>query len=370
MKQHRYILQPYRGPSSRIKCPQCGRQREFARYLDTETSELLPDYVGRCNREQSCGYHFSPKEYFAEVSPNKEFSYIEKKGHFPTLPSINLTKPDFRAAISASKVPQQTQFLPLDLIGKSMTGHNRNGLAIYLESLFGATVAQDLISKYMIGTSRHWKGATAFWQIDEQERVRQCKVMLYNSISGRRVRGPELAMKWDNRIGDFVEDVDNGDKIFYAGKQILQNYDAHFQQCLYGQHLLAEYPKARVGLVESEKTALIASVYFPRFIWLATGGKYGARWTDPQVCKALAGREVVLFPDLGQFEVWSEKAKQIRQQVTCNMMVSDILENVATDEQRAKGWDLADYLVTKDETFGWALSQYGYPVFWDYLPSG
>lgn len=369
MSFHRYILRPYRGPASRIACPSCGHKREFAQYMDSQSGEVLADHVGRCNREGNCGYHFTPKEYFAEKGLENEFSYTIKKENFPTRISKNLIKPEIRESINAVQnrtKPDIPDTLPLDLVNQTMRNHDQNNLVVYLRSLFGEATTNDLIARYLIGTSKHWKGATVFWQIDEREQVRQCKIMLYHPQTGRRVRSDEPALKWSG--GELMPDQGNGDKIFFAGKRLLGDYDANLQQCLFGQHLLTEHPKSKVAVVESEKTALIASVYFPRLIWLATGGKNGARWTDGQG-KALQGREVVLFPDLGQYEAWKTKAKELTQNVSCNAMVSDILETVATDTQRSKGWDLADYLVTKDEAFGWALSQYGYPAFWDYQPS-
>lgn len=66
MSQFRFILQPYRNPGSRHCCPECHRPRSFVRYIDTEEKIVFPDYVGRCNHEQKCGYHYTPKQYFAD----------------------------------------------------------------------------------------------------------------------------------------------------------------------------------------------------------------------------------------------------------------------------------------------------------------
>ena len=63
---HRYIWEPYSGPGSRHTCPECGRKGAFVRYIDTETGEQLADNVGRCNREDSCGYHYKPRDYFRD----------------------------------------------------------------------------------------------------------------------------------------------------------------------------------------------------------------------------------------------------------------------------------------------------------------
>jgi len=65
--KYRFTLQKYSGPSSKYRCPSCNQQRRFTRYIDTETGEQLPDHVGRCDREDKCGYHYTPKQYFKET---------------------------------------------------------------------------------------------------------------------------------------------------------------------------------------------------------------------------------------------------------------------------------------------------------------
>ncbi len=54
---------------------------------------------------------------------------------------------------------------------------------------------------------------------------------------------------------------------------------------------------------------------------------------------------MVLFPDLGQYEKWMGKAQRIQKNISCKIIVSDLLEKNAGGEERAKGWDLADYLL-------------------------
>ena len=95
-----------------------------------------------------------------------------------------------------------------------------------------------------------------------------------------------------------------------------------------------------VALVESEKTAIIASLYFPQFAWLAAGSLTGLSTAK---CKILAGRTVVLFPDIGGYEKWSIKAKELSS--ITKFIVSDLLERNATEEERRLGRDLADYLL-------------------------
>lgn len=65
MGNHKYILELYKGQKSRYHCPQCGKE-EFTRYINTDTKEYLSDRVGKCNRINHCGYHYSPKQFFQD----------------------------------------------------------------------------------------------------------------------------------------------------------------------------------------------------------------------------------------------------------------------------------------------------------------
>lgn len=74
-------------------------------------------------------------------------------------------------------------------------------------------------------------------------------------------------------------------------------------------------------------------------LWLASGGADGI---SPEKVKVLKGREVILFPDAYQegriFKKWEQKARQL------GFEISDYLERNATEQQRAKGVDIADFV--------------------------
>lgn len=81
--------------------------------------------------------------------------------------------------------------------------------------------------------------------------------------------------------------------------------DFHLCQCFFGEHLINAAKTKPIALVESEKTALIASYYLPQFIWIASGGKNGC--FNTKSLSVLKNRDVVLFPDLGATTVWQDK---------------------------------------------------------------
>ena len=299
---YRHILLPYKSPSSRKTCPSCGEKRQLAPYVDTLTGELLPDHVGRCNRELKCGYHYSAKQYFADNGENRPIQQKEFK------PAIQKEKP--------------VDYLNLELVEKSLAAYNKNNFFIYLSSLLGEAVAYDLCRKYLIGTSKHWSGANVFWQVDSKERVRAGKIMLYNPVIGKRIRDPFDHINWVHTA--------------------LKKPDFNLKQCFFGEHLLLEYPSFEVGLVESEKSAVICAAHFPDMIWIASGGKYGCRWYDKEVARVLTGRKVTLYPDADSFGKWNDKAAELSKNVNADVVVSDYFENHTTQEQKAKGVDIAE----------------------------
>lgn len=306
MNDHRYILEPYKGMKTRYRCPGCDdKEKTFARYIDAETSEHIHPDVGRCNRESNCGYHYTPKQYFVE-NGNKGILDITTRTHRPN--EILKQKP--------------VSFIPANVFKASLKGHEINHFVRYLIYLFGVAVTGQLISRYFIGTSKHWSGATVFWQIDETGKIRTGKIMQYNPTTGKRVKEPFNHIHWVHSV--------------------LKQPDFELKQCLFGEHLLIDKRKP-VAIVESEKTAVIASTYLPQFIWLAVGSLTNL---TAEKCHVLKGRTVALFPDLNGFEKWSNKAKELSK--FCSVQVSDLLERKATPDERKKGFDLADYLIQFD----------------------
>jgi hypothetical protein len=338
------MLERYNGPTSRFDCPKCGAKKQFTRYVDNENN-YYANNVGRCNREINCGYHLKPFQYFKDN------------------PSLNSF--DFSKINQVQKLPIEIDFLPVDIMNESVKHWRSNNFTKYLSTLVGWDVVEKVAVKYNIGCSKHWDGATVFWQVDVLGRPRQAKVMHYNSETGKRTRSHEEALKLDYSNGGYYLDKGGSDKIYYAGKAIINNYDANFKQCFFGEHLLVRNPSDIVGIVESEKTAIIGTLYLPNITWLATGGKHGCKWASEDVCKVLEGRTVCLYPDLGCFDEWSKKMNSIKCLINCNIKISDFLEKNATEDEKEKGYDLADLLLKIDNTTGLAITQYGYPVMWD-----
>lgn len=162
---YRYQLRPYTGLASRGTCPECGQRRVLVPYVDTRTQELLPTEYGRCNREATCGYHRSPYHIEADGLSYKERLYQQER----TAVGGVVTQPPTRGRTATGLLPDRPPLatLPAELLERSMSQYGRNRLARLLQQHFGESVAKDLLLRFQIGTSAHWKGACVFWLVDE-----------------------------------------------------------------------------------------------------------------------------------------------------------------------------------------------------------
>lgn len=149
--------------------------------------------------------------------------------------------------------------------------------------------------------------------------------MLYNPENGRRIKEPHNYITWVHSL--------------------LKKENFHLRQCLFGEHLLSSDQQRPVALVESEKSALISSIYLPQYLWIASGGKNGAFNRDAM--SVLRNRRVLLFPDLGATDYWNSKMEMIRN-LGIEVSLFDFMERNATKEERDAGYDIADFLLREE----------------------
>lgn len=243
---HRYELEKYKGIRSRYECPACHRKRVFTRYVDTRTGKCLSPDVGRCNREDNCGYHYTPKEYFHD-HPENDSSEMRRDNFGKDRTGYD-TKVTPRGKTSQ---PQRIDCISQEYIPKYLG--TRSDFVYFLRGLFNepetGPIIQRLTGEYCLGCTD--TGAVIYWQIDGQKRVRTGKVMRYNSETGKRLKNGCNAIDWMHaRL--------KRDKVL--------SDEWELSQCLFGEHLLKRRPEDTVCLVESEKSAVIGSGVMPGYL--------------------------------------------------------------------------------------------------------
>lgn len=294
MKQYKYSLD---NSSKKFTCPMC-EKKTFVKFIETETQSYLSDNLGRCDRESSCGYYSSPKS---------------------DIVSLNYKR---------TVAPVVTSFHGLELVEKSFLVNCENNFIQFLNSIFSEKEVKEAVLKYFICSSKRWNGASVFWQIDNYERVHAGKILHYNSETGKRSK------RFDGKgLIDWAHSV-------LKRKGIITEFNLN--QCLFGLHLIKENEVKVIGLVESEKTAIIMSIFKPEHLWLATGSKSGFKY---EFLKPIQQYKIIVFPDKSEYNDWLIKAKQL------NMFGFDIVLNDWLEQSEyADGTDLADvYIEAKSQ---------------------
>ena len=304
-------LQPYKGMATRHTCPNCKVKKSFTLYLDGNTDQPIHPTVGICNRAIKCGYHYPPRQYFNDHNYNKPSS-------------VPLHAHTVRLKASQCKI----DFIPLSYVKQSVS-FNSNFVR-FLCKHFSRYKIETAMRNYALGATKNQ--SVIFWQIDINGKVRTGKIMQYNPDTGKRIKNKTGAINWVHNILK-KRNTKNG-------KSELANFN--LCQCYFGEHLIRIYPDKPIAIVEAEKTAVIGSIIFDNYNWLAAGNLNGLNIEKSRV---LQNKNVVLYPDAGCFDKWEKKSIQIKSQIFCNIKTSSLTEKHATKDQTTEGYDIADYII-------------------------
>ncbi len=293
-----YVFEKNRKKVKYCPCGKSNKDGKFAPFIGYEK-------YGRC---YACSKWMNPES--GTLTDTKQFNTLQKR----TPPS----------------------FIDHELFEKSLAYRKKNKFYQFLDNKFGMEKANIAFDLYKIGTSNRWEGATIFWQIDQGNKVRSGRVMLYNQETGKRIK----------HCNDWTHSI--------LQKRGLVS-DFNLEQCLFGLHLVInKNPQQNdccsdniVAIVESEKTACIMSIVTPAITWMACGG-VGA--LNSNKMKPLKGNKIILFPDLdinsakSPYSIWLIKVSEFRK-LGFDIHLSDLLEKKANKQQQNDKWDIADFFI-------------------------
>lgn len=305
-------------------CPSC-EKKTWVRYVFADNPKnYLSEEFGRCDRESKCNHSAYPKFVSSEADwkrplqpapPNKALVYIPRAILEHTLKAENY---------------QLNTFL--------------QNLLLNVPFPFLEADVQAVTSQYFLGTvSKGYRaGAITFPFISIGGNIRTIQVKQFDQAN--HTTGTDFLHSMLNKCVP--------PQAWLAA--YLQN--SSFVSCLFGEHLLNRFPLNPVALVEAPKTAVYGTLYFgspaspKNMLWLAV---YNLSSLNVEKCKALAGRKVYLFPDLSRdgtaHELWTNRAASLQCQIQdSTFTVSNLIENLASNEQRENCEDLADILIRQD----------------------
>ena len=211
--------------------------------------------------------------------------------------------------------------------------------------------------RYCVGATR--KGGVIFWQIDQEGRVHDGKVMYYQTDC-HRCKDKEHRPTWVSAIlrrRDPFPDAPHEASHCFFGLHLLGS-DEFAIRLPREANLKFATPSCRITnsiepcivIVEAEKTAFVLSERYPQYIWLAAGG---LGEVQPDKFRPLRGRRVIMMPDTDPdgtaFRRWNEAAQVVMQSAFWEgsppIHVSSFLELNATTDQKRRKIDLLDYVM-------------------------
>ena len=209
---------------------------------------------------------------------------------------------------------------PINLIEESRS--DDSDLCHEMLTTFGFTQDQmhRAAERFHLGRSK--SGKTIYWMIDD------------------------IGCTLDGRIGDT-----------WVSTMLKARYPTaapyvHFDHCLFGLHQISECdePTNRImpiGIVESERSAVLLSELCPDLLWLAY--IYGSN-LNVDSFESLQGRKITLFPRTDSVKEtylsFLELADQVKRcYKDIDISVSRFLEDNANDDQKCREIDLLQYLL-------------------------
>lgn len=273
----RYKYELLKG-SKHFICPAC-HHKTFKPYVLSEDGKTWAgSEFGRCERINSCRYLRYPN-----FNNYNNFNNYKKTSEIETKKIIENSIPDY---------------IDKSIVEETFNNFKNNVLARYIIKNLGSETFFKLQEKYNIGTAKN--GGTIFWQQDINSNFRTGKVIYYKPDGHR----------------------DKGKGTWFVHKKIKENFN--LKQCFFGEHLLKDLNEnQKVALCESEKTAILMSIFEPDYIWLATGG---AEMLNAERLRLLTDVNLIVYPDNGQFNKWLIKTRFIKNR-KMNYEVEEAVKN-------------------------------------------
>jgi len=339
MNEYRYTLDK---SSRKFICPACHKKR-FVRYIDTYTNEYLPEQYGRCDREADCCYHLNPySDGYAKL-------INEKENGKPT----NYKYRNFIYNKPEIKPESQITYFDFDTLNQTLKGYEKN---VFIQNLlcnilypFDVSDIEKVISMYGLGTitEGYMAGAVTFPFIDKNGNVRTIQVKQFDK-ENHTINTNFLHAIIEKDCTRNKKELPEWLRLYLKNEKKVT--------CLFGEHLLSKYPNNPIALVEAPKTAVYGTLYFGfpenenNLLWLAVYNK--SSFSFDKII-SLKGRFVYVFPDLSKdgntFKEWKEKADEFEQRLNgTQFKCFDLLERIAPETAKTKGYDIADFLIKQD----------------------
>ncbi len=289
-----------------MRCPHC-HQKGYKPYIHPD-GQIVAEACGRCDHESSCGYHLTPTEWFKD-NPTGDKHYNPAYVPPPPPPAIRIDSLLVQRYFCLRQGAGPNPLLRYWIQTFRNVADKYKEVANEYEARF-----LDTLKRFCVGTMGD--GLTVWWITDQDGVVRSGKAMAYKA-DGHRDKTARQGFSW----------LHNAPEVKAANPE-----NAEYVGCLFGLHQLTRHTR-EVHIVESEKTAVLMSVFKPSMTWMATMGlgNLNEFRLAPLIEK---GVRIVCHPDYDGFDRWKEQVEKIRRSTP-----SAIIE---VNDYIRKAWMLGD----------------------------
>ncbi len=316
----------------KFQCPECKEYR-FVRMIN-ENGEFYPENVGRCDRENSCGYMYHASQWLKEnpdanqIFESKKVKISEKKvinGYYSF--NIGLYDGLKEDAIRYNKKYQSwdskytcefsnylinvLHFTPEYIDEKMSEFKMYEKIELYYENIH--EVNEILKSRTSV----------IYYYVNTKGDIRAIEQIYYNGFKRSKYVTNRILNKdycnWGNYNIDSTE----------------------INWCLFGEHLIKEYTDKPIIITEGVKTAFGMGLFYPEYNWLATGSSNRLIHLNFDT-----KHKVHFLPDAGFIKdksyakIWKDKIKKMYG-VNFKYDVYEFNDDCSTDEIK-EGCDILD----------------------------
>lgn len=219
------------------------------------------------------------------------------------------------------KAPTPIYYFDFETFKQTLKDYDKN---IFIQNLlenvpfpFTTDAVTKIIELFRLGTisNNYRAGAITFPFIDINQNVRTIQVKEFNKRNSTKDKGTDFL---HSMIERHFKRKGN------PPPEWIESYNKNEIKvsCLFGEHLLKQYPNNPIALVEAPKTAIYGTLYFgspdnpKNLLWLAVYSKSTFKFDR---VKVLQGRKIVVFPDLSKdgntFDLWNNRAKEFQKRM-------------------------------------------------------
>jgi len=239
--------------------PCCNKSNKDGKFVNFK---FFDDNYGYCH---SCGKSTLPPTIYKDENGN-EYTWNDNLHKYEPIVSQLYHNSIIHCSTKQEIEPKSQKFIPKNIVLSYSQVKPEDNLLQYLRNTYGNTKVDFAKKRYYLGSTKD--GGTVFWHINADSKVQKAKVSYYQ-VNGKRTN--KFKVPYKNEDG--------------------------FYSCLFGEHLINEDKDKTIILVESEKTAIVSSIFLPNFVWISYGGINGL--TENKL-RNLKGRKILIVPDMSQ----------------------------------------------------------------------